>query len=291
MRDVVPLVGSDEEIARVATSAGEAVRGARHEGWFRRLGEMARLRETAMREANVREAGRSAVPLKADDASGSRWVPWWWTFLIIGCAAALTSAAIVLPPKFSGQDTASMMAVAVPAGIVAVVVLGLLALVPIPQAIRGRVVVNGVAALCCAAVVVIPAFALNLFRIDLFVETGEEGALMSWFIATGATLLAAISLVIRLRSRRLTRGSDKRTSRDPGTRAVALARQLANSVPEDARSARSIAWADSVGAQGMPETVTQQARSLGPYAYLVWAHYNGEIPLSRPESLVADSRQ
>ncbi|MFD1860970.1 hypothetical protein EHW97_08210 [Aeromicrobium camelliae] len=287
---VVRLAGDDTAIATVVSRASALIpagRAARHgseRAWVDRVIDLALLRAEIVRRMAAEGRGeRSAVT-----SSAPRQPPLWWTVYIVGVVAGFVGTAVTLPPKGRDtQDPVLMMTIAEPAVVVGAGVLLLLAMLPLPAAVRQSPSMLPAAVL--VAVVAVLAGLLMSLRYGAMVEAVGARPVLSWSLSVAALLVASGVLAGR---RHATGGKPARPRtraqdgvREARRRAQRLARELSYTPRRPGELERS--WArvlDDLDGSVEP-AVVEQARELGPFAYIVWAYYDGDLALPRLRNL------
>ncbi|WP_291043300.1 hypothetical protein [Herbiconiux sp.] len=301
------LVGEHAEIGRVVDAAVAVVPERARPGWLTDLGgivvKRARVREAAAAEtADKAAAGKAGTAAATGKAAGGRTVSGrpgegrargWWLPFVLGVAAAFAGASALLPPKrFGNSDPVLAMAVAVPAIVVGAVLLAVMAVVPLPSRVKGDLVASGCATIAGLAAVVGAVFAV--IRHDELVAAAGAASAVTWWIADGVAASATVIVLLRVLRGRSAAGSvgaapagswnlgPKELAQD----ALRTAVRASHRQPYDA-SLRA-AWRAAL--QALPLTdaaVRAQAERLGPYAYVVWAYYDGGIDLRTVDEQLA----
>lgn len=271
-RDVI-LVGDATQVRRVLALAGAQVPDGERRRWVGQLAGVAKKRLRA----------EGSAPAPRTDVSARLAI--WWAALVVGVCAAFAGATVLLPPRHAGnEDPAVAMAVAVPASVAGAVLLGAIALLAVPPAVRRHRVAVACAVIAGAAAVAGAVFAL--IRRDTLVEAAGGAAYALWWVATVGILGAVALLIIRI----LRAGA--RPPHPEGPRPGALerdvrrsARDAADQLPygPDVRHA----WVASLdrSASDLDPRVRDQAERLGLFAYLAWAAYSGHVDAAELEAL------
>lgn len=202
----------------------------------------------------------------------------WWALLSVAAAAATVGALPLLPLQVA-QDPALLMAVTPPAMLLAGALLVLTA-VTMPRSARSC---TGLALAVSSAVFAGAAVALSAFRWDLMVAAGGESSVLAWLTGAIGTFVAGGVLAWRVAPQRATRTVEpkpaEQAQREFATELVSRARRYARKVPNDeaVRERWRIELAELAG--DVPLESIEQARSIGPWRWLVWAAYDGEVHL------------
>lgn len=273
------LVGSDHDVARIVDAARRFVPAERRDAWVQAVAGMARMRAEVLHA--MADAG--ARPRSAPVAGGRAKAPaLWWSTYVIGIVAAFAGAAVMLPPKGRGsQDPALMTAVAQTSLVLGAVLLIVVVILPLPAAVRGSSTAVALAAMPVPFLLF--AGVLNVIRFDELRDAVGTTAIAVVGVAGALCVGLCVAMFVRVRRsaparRGLTPSTDPKAAADFATR---IARELPYG-----RATRE-AWVQEVEALAppAPEAVSRQARELGPFAYIVWAYYDGERELPRAEAL------
>lgn len=311
MSRVVHLAGDDRDIMAVAEAALRSI-GPTHARWVASVRRLHTERREYMRSLAAGDwsepSGAAAPDPHADDASaqpgpasaarpapvstpgGAQRPPLltvvWWALLSLAGAAATVGAIPMLPLQIA-QDPALIMVITPPAMLLAGALL-LLTAATTPRAARsGTALGLGLSSAIFAG----GAMAINAPRWDALVAAGDPGSALAWLIGAIATLLGGCVLAWRAAPPRSQLSSEAKPAeqerRDFATELVSRARRYARKVPND--DAVGERWRIELAelAGNVPLESIEQARSLGPWGWLVWAAYDGEIHLP---DLLATSR-
>lgn len=280
MSGVVRLEGDDPEVVAVADAALASI-PPEHAEWVAgvRALHMQRLQQMAQLG---RSAGSPAVP-PASAAEPSRSIPTvlWWVVLSFGVAAAFSGGALLLPQRYV-LDPALTVAVATPAMCIGGALL-LVAAVTMPRAAKGS---TATALAVIAATMALASSVAAVLRFETMVTAGGAAATLAWAIGAGVALLAGVVLALRAAPTR--RSAADRTAADrrrawqhDATAARRSAEQLLRKAPQGGTAPER--W--SLELDRLQPRVTAdalaQARELGPWGWLVWSAYDGDIKLPR----------
>ncbi|MGK3953243.1 hypothetical protein ACLKM7_13110 [Microbacterium sp. I2] len=273
------LVGSDHDVARIVDAARRFVPAERRDAWVQAVAGMARMRAELRRA--MADAG--ARPRSAPAAGGRAKAPaLWWSAYVIGIVAAFAGAAVMLPPKGrGGQDPVLMTAVAQTSLVLGAVLLIVVVILPLPAAVRGS------STAVALAVMPVPfllfAGVLNVVRFDELRDAVGTTAIA--VVGVAGVVCAGLCVVMFVRVRASAPVRRRRTPSTDPKAAADFATRIARELPYG-RAVRE-AWLQELEALAppAPEAVARQAGDLGPFAYIVWAYYDGERELPRPETL------
>ena len=273
------LVGGDEDVARVVDAARRLVPAERRDAWVQAVAGMARMRAElirAMADAGGRPRGESAGSERVKAPA------LWWTAYVVGIVGAFAGAAVMLPPKGRGdQDPVLMTAVAQTSLVLGAALLIVVVILPLPAVVRGSSV--------AAALAVMPvpfllfAGVLNVVRFEELRDAVDSTAIAVVGIAGAVCVGLCAVMFARVRRAAPARRSSTRST-DPRA-AADFAARIARELPYP-RATRD-SWLHELDAlaPSVDEAVARQARDLGPFAYIVWAYYDGERELPRAETL------
>ena len=282
---VVRLVGTDAEIraAAVLASAVIAEDPERARRLFPGIGRLGYDRRAYVRALAHPGAGSGSEP--GDEVQYARRGSAVWGVIVgVGLVGVLISAAVFAPPirGFHADPELGIPAAAVGSIVAVIALTAAIALRRLPSRIAAYY------ALACAAVVAGLTGLVVIYR--ALVGPESEGMTVTatqltvWFVATALQLglLLTLVLVLRRRSRgALTGGrrsgapaADPREARRLIDEAESLVRL------DRPSSEHAAAWESALGGLVASPAVVQQARALGPVAWLVWAFYDGELDVS-----------
>ncbi|MGA7147641.1 MAG: hypothetical protein WBX17_04025 [Microbacterium sp.] len=277
MTKTVRLVGEDRDIAVVVESARELIPGDRREAWAQSVARMSRLRTDQLRrmaDAGARPVRTTAVPDRSETPT-----LWWWAYTV-GVVLAFAGAAVMLPPKGEGgQDPVLMTAVAVVCLAVGAVVLWAVYARPVPPAVRGSSVAVALAVLPVPFLLF--AAVLNVIRFDALLDAVGAAMIVAIAMAGAACIGACVALYLRLRGTKPARRASSPPIDTDG--AAQFATRLAVELPY-ARATRE-EWSRALAGVTIDEAAAHQARELGPFAYIVWAYFDGEFELPAVDAL------
>ncbi|WP_347754948.1 hypothetical protein [Agrococcus sp. ProA11] len=207
----------------------------------------------------------------------------WWTLLSVAAVAA-TIGAVPLIPLQIAQDPALILAITPAAMLLAGALLVLTAAFT-PRSARSGTAL-GLA--LSSAVFAAAAAALSAVRWDLLMAAGGASNVLTWLIGATGTVVGGTVLAWRAaprRERSVELKPAEHARREFAIELVSRARRYARKVPIDeaVRERWRIELAELAG--NVPLESIEQARALGPWAWLVWAAYDGEVHL--PDLLAA----
>lgn len=276
MSDVVRLEGEDHEVVAVADAALRSI-GPAHQEWMAAVRRLHSMRRELMRQLG---AGTSSARPQPATTKPSALTPLWWTALAVGVAATITGSAPMLPPRHP-QDPGLIMAIAPPAIALAAALL-ILAAILVPRAGRSA---TAVALGAMSGVFALGALAVNLFRGDALIDAGGPSGVAAWAIGATGVVVGSVVLVLRARPRGDRSSSDDAAAgkawRSAATELRGDAKRLLRRAPSD--PAAQARWRIEIErlAPELPAATIAQARELGPWTWLVWSAYDGEIDLPR----------
>ncbi|WP_127819583.1 hypothetical protein [Microbacterium sp. CPCC 204701] len=282
----VRLDGHAREIVEVAQRAREVI--ARDAEFSRNvLPSIASLGRTRREHASSAQHGAPAPAAQQPrPASRLRQVVWSVVFGV-GLFGATVSAALMYPPirRIVLEPT-----MAVPLLIAAT----LTAFVALAVALIVRSSPRSAAAASVLAVIVALALvAAVVYRIAVGTTGGTsytQEQLALWSVAAAVMLAELVLLIVKLRrtARRSEAADGVRWKGDPdyrreSERLRAYAAELAAFEPDDPSSRERLHgdWESALSSLRVAPETLQQARRVGPVAWLVWAAYDGEIDISR----------
>ncbi|WP_405218667.1 hypothetical protein [Agrococcus sp. Ld7] len=293
MRRAVHLAGDDVDITAVAAAALRAI-GPTHAGWVASVRRLHTERREYMRsltpsdwreqciaaiDPNAHDAPAASVPAAPRDAARSPFLtPVWWVLLSIAAVAGTVGALPMMSLRIA-QDPALLVAITTPAMVLAAGLLVLTA-ASMPRAAR-----SGTALGLAASSVILAgaAVALSASRWEAMVAAGDRGSALAWMVGAGVTVLAGCLLAWRAAPRRALHAVEAKPAegaqRQFAIELMSRARRYVRRVPND--EAVGERWRIELAelAGNVPLESIEQARSLGPWSWLVWAAYDGEIHL------------
>lgn len=322
MRRVVHLAGDDRDVMAVAEAALRSI-GPTHARWVASVRRLHTERREYVRSLapgdwsepgvdaahNGSEPSGDAWPEAHADAAPARDAPafraraaplstasgaqrpsqltvvWWMLLSVAGGAA--TVGAIPMVPLQIAQDPGLIMTITPPAMLLAGALLVLTA-ATMPRTARSGTAL-GLA--LSSAIFAAGAIAISAPRWEALVAAGDRGSALAWLSGAIATVLGGCVLAWRAAPPRSRLFSEAKPAgqerREFATELVTRARRYARKVPSDeaVRERWRIELAELAG--NVPLESIEQARSLGPWGWLVWAAYDGEIHLP---GLLATSR-
>ncbi|MDD7962042.1 hypothetical protein [Microbacterium thalli] len=285
----VRLAGDDTAVVAVARAARDAIAVDRN------LSN--RLVPAVMRLARDRQAFIAVPPDAAESrpspkatgsASGDSSREVWPWILGVGLLAVSASASMFLPPV---RGVVVEVEIALPIVVVATALAVVLLPVAALLARRARTYPAYVGMVISAIVATILA-AMAVYR--MIVGTASRGVPFSeeqlrlWFIAAGVMLIELVVLIVVLR-RRHAAGAVRARPRAivAGRRRTDIelrreAARLASMTPRTAADAAAVErhWLDAIAAIAPPPETLEQARRLGPVAWFVWTHFDGDIDVA-----------
>lgn len=312
MSRVVHLAGEDRDVMAVAEAALRSI-GPTHARWVasvRRLHTERREYVRSLvagdwRDASVDAAGDgsgasaaaqrkaqadgatathgpadapAAVPVPSGAQRPALLTVVWWMLLSLAGAAA-TVGAIPMVPLQIAQDPALIMTITPPTMLLAGALLVLTA-ATMPRTARSGTAL-GLA--LSSAIFAGGAIANSAPRWESLVAAGDRGSALAWLGGAIVTVLGGCVLAWRAAPPRSRLSSEAKPAeqerRDFATELVTRARRYARKVPND--EAVGERWRIELAelAGNVPLESIEQARSLGPWGWLVWAAYDGEIHL------------
>lgn len=270
------LRGDRHTIREVSALALDTILPATSREWLLRLAWVLRDRRDALRE--LRQAGHGAQSrdvVRRGERFGAVGTTW-WVVMSVGTLLVIAGAALLLPPRHSSARTlADGLWEAPPLMIAGALVLCVLALLPVPGVVRESATAVG-AALAAGALALV-ALGFNATRLEELRATEHGTRTDAYLLAATAALIASAVLALRARERR---PHYRVHWRKAARQAFGHARWLLRETPV-AQQHRAVlrewqAALTRLGADADPEVVAQ-ARSLGPWHFLVAACYDGEV--------------
>lgn len=283
----VRLEGQDHDIVKVAQLARAAI--ARDEGFSRSvLPSIASLGRTRREHVKTADSDVSAPSVAAPPQASPMRQTLWSVVFGVGLVGATVSAALVYPPiRRIVVEPAIAVPVLIAASIVAIAALAI-ALV-VRSSPRSAAAASVLAVIVALAVVAGVGYRVVVGTSGGTPYTGEQ---LAWWFAAAALILVELTLLV-IRLRRMARHAEasagvrwsgSREYQRETARLHAYAKDLAATAPKDAPS-RERLRADWDAALSSLDAVAlqtlEQARALGPVAWLVWAAYDGELDISR----------
>ena len=300
MRRVVHLAGDDRDVMAVAEAALRSI-GPTHARWVASVRRLHTERREYVRSLAAGDWSEHATDPDADAHDGAApddqtdaptsprsdedWpdrlpvlTGAWWALLSVAAAAATVGAMPLLPLE-RAQDPALIMTVTPHAMLLAGALLVLTAATAPRSARSGTALGLALSSATFAAA----AAGLNAARWEVLVAAGGERSAIGWLVGAIATFLGGCVVAWRAAPRRALHEVEPKPAeqarREFATELVARARRYARKVPNDeaVRERWRIELAELAG--NVPLESIEQARSLGPWGWLVWAAYDGEVHL------------
>lgn len=286
----VRLAGDDTAVVAVARAARDAISVDRDlsNRLVPAVMRLARDRQAFITVPAAAEESRRPFPSVTGSVSGGSSREVWPWVLGVGLLAVSTSASMFLPPVRG-------VVVEVELALPIVVIATALAVVLLPAAAllaRRATTYPAYVGMVMSAIVATVLAAMAVYR--MIVGTASRGVPFSeeqlrlWFIAAGIMLIELVVLIVVLR-RRHAAGAVRARPRAivAGRRRTDIelrreAARLASMTPRTAADAAALErrWLDAIAAIApQPETGTQ-ARRLGPVAWFVWTHFDGDIDVT-----------
>jgi hypothetical protein len=274
--DPIRLTGTDDEIVAVARRAWRLVASdQRTRGILPALDQLGRQRHAFMAEFSRPTV--VASPPAPSSASPGR--PILWSVLLgLALLAATVSAALAGPVlKRVTLEPDAAIPVVLAAILAAVVLLAVTAVGWLRRRHRSA------QALTLVVVVLLIVVAVAVYRLVIGPVGGTTdftaGQLGWWFFGAVVAILELGLLALLVRP--LGDGQE----RDPGAQTRARGRRLradaAGLAGQDVPSEVTQAWETDLDAiAGVPDATREQARRLGPVAWLAWTFYDGELDVT-----------
>ncbi|MCZ4068282.1 hypothetical protein O1W71_11425 [Microbacterium sp. H37-C3] len=285
----VRLAGDDTAVVAVARAARDAIAVDRDlsNRLVPAVMRLARDRQAFIAVPPGAEESRP-VPKATGSVSGDSSREVWPWVLGVGLLAVSTSASMFLPPVRG-------VVVEVELALPIVVIATALAVVLLPAAAllaRSSRTYPAYVGMVMSAIVATVLAAMAVYR--MIVGTASRGVPFSeeqlrlWFIAAGIMLIELVVLIVVLRRRHAAGAVPARP------RAIAAGRRrthvelrreavrLASMTPRTAADAAALErrWLDGIAAIAPPPETGAQARRLGPVAWFVWTHFDGDIDVT-----------
>lgn len=269
MSRVLRLSGDDATVARIAEAAIEALRPLDPEraAALRQLHQGRRQAVAALSAVQHVRVGDGSAPSPSERRAAEGWM---W-LAAIAVLAAVAGSAGMLPPRHP-QDPTLVMQVSPPAmAIGAALMVALAAWVPAAaRRISGAPAIGILVALLVGV-----ALVLNASREPALLDAGGEAGVLVWTIAAVATLVASVVVAARTRADRPAPTLADR-SRVAWRDAAADLRRDAERLARRGPHVDGTAWLTGLP-DGIDADALAQAAAIGPWRWLVWSAYDGEI--------------